>query len=179
MNVRMASVDEYQFLRCLKYGVWGSNQRRIDKWNIGDMLIFSIDKKITALAEVTGAIYETDELLWDNGIYMYRLPLKFKVVLSVEDRIPVVGDIKDYLVLSWGFNYGTGIVNKRLLNEEAAKFIVEKIEDKPNSLLFFLDNIDRLIQDVNYERELEFKKQEDPYYAKSQKKYKNKQFDLE
>ena len=38
MRLRITKIDEYQFLTCLKHGLWGSKSARFKTWKVGDKL---------------------------------------------------------------------------------------------------------------------------------------------
>ena len=54
MCLRLTKVDELQFLTCVKHQVWGSKTPRFKDWKAGDYLVFTVDKAIAGLAEVSG-----------------------------------------------------------------------------------------------------------------------------
>ena len=136
MKVRIASVNEEHFSVCIKNNMWGANTTIVNKWEIGDILIFSVDKQIAAIAEIAGESYWDDKELWDNGLFWNRVPLKFQYILSPEDRIPVAGPIRDLLKKEWGENYGWGILNKTPLKQDTAKYIINEIHSRANALSF-------------------------------------------
>ena len=128
MKTRIASVNEEQFQKCLEKKVWGSNNNSIDKWEIGDLLIFSVNREIGAVAEIVGESYLDDSVIWDNGIFWNRIEIDFKYVLEPKNRIPIVNEIREFLYKDWGKNYGWGILNKVPLEEETAKIIISMVE---------------------------------------------------
>lgn len=154
MVVRVATVDEYQFLICLKHQVWGANNRA-KKWEIGSYLVFTIEKNIVALAKVIGDPYFSNEIIWDNGLFEYRNPLEFIHILSRDQWIPYEGKIKKLFTDSWGDHYGTGILNKKPLSIESGKELIKEITRLPNSISQYRNNIDRLITESFKEREAE------------------------
>lgn len=174
MKVRVASVDEYQFLTCLKYGLWGANTRRSVNWEPGDMLIFSVNKKITALAQVIGEPFTSSDIIWDDGLYPYRVKLSFVHVLSENCRIPVDGEVKALLINSWGTNYGIGILNKTPLSKDAAKDLIGLINIQENSLQHYNDKIDEIIKLVKRQRELEYKLCSEGTLESWERKFKDK-----
>lgn len=59
MILRLTKIDEYQFLTCLKHGLWGSKSARFKTWKESDRLAIIVDKSLAALAEVTGEAFES------------------------------------------------------------------------------------------------------------------------
>jgi len=155
MNLRITSVDEYQFAICFINQVFGTNRNIFRKWNKGDLLMFLINKKISAVAEVVGEPFVSDDILWDNGFFNNRIKLSFSQILKQEDRIPVEGHIRDLFIESWGRNYGTGIVNKKTVSDEVAPVLIDEINKHRNSLKYYKDNISEILTHVSQERELE------------------------
>ena len=61
MRLRLASIDEYQLLTCLKHQVWGSRMAIFSNWEQGDYLGFIVDRVIAGLAVVEGEPYISDK----------------------------------------------------------------------------------------------------------------------
>jgi len=74
MRLRLTKIDEYQFLTCLQHQVWGSDRVRFKDWKVGDYLAFIVDKAIAGLAQVSGETFVSDQLVWENDVYPYRIP---------------------------------------------------------------------------------------------------------
>jgi len=91
MKTRIASVDYKTFLLCYKYNLWGENNVYLSKWEVGDQLVFKVGGKILALAEINGEAYLDDTIIWDNGLFWNRLPIKFKKILSPNNGIDFLG----------------------------------------------------------------------------------------
>jgi hypothetical protein len=68
MRLRLTKVDEFQFLTCIKNGVWGSNSARFADWQIGDLLAIIVDKQIAGLSEVSGSPFNLKRL---SGTMVY------------------------------------------------------------------------------------------------------------
>jgi hypothetical protein len=153
LRLRITKVDEYQFLSCLKHSLWGSKTARFRNWQKGDFLVFIVDKALSGYAEVTGAPFKSNVKVWDNGLFPYRIPIKFKQILTNSDRIPILGEIRDILVSKWGNSYGWGILNQQLITDTAAEKIINAINSKPNELVQTLSNIEQFLQEASQLRE--------------------------
>jgi hypothetical protein len=129
MAVRMAKISAVELKNCVKHGLWGSNNS-LSKWQIKDMLILYADRKLAAVAEVTGEAFMDDLPVWGNGLFPYRIPVIFKYVLEPDNMIPFDSEIIGTLIDEWGLNYGWGIVAKRPMSEESSKKLIEKIAKK-------------------------------------------------
>jgi hypothetical protein len=53
VRLRVVATPEANFQKCLHHGLWGSKTNRLCDWRPGDLVVFSLDKKIAALAEAT------------------------------------------------------------------------------------------------------------------------------
>ncbi len=154
MRLRITKVDEYQFLTCLKYSLWGSRSARFKDWQKGDCLAFIVDKALIGYAEVSGESFRSDERVWDNGLFPYRIPIKFQQVLTKNDRIPILGEVRDILISAWGSRYGWGILNQRVLTNSAAEKIITAVKVRPNNLTQNRLNIEQLLQEAKQQREV-------------------------
>jgi hypothetical protein len=134
MKFRMSKVDEVQFLTCVQHEVWGSMIPRFSPWKIGDHLAIIVNKHIAGLAEVTGTRYVSQEIVWDNGLFPHRIPLKFIHIMHAPNRLPMIGEIRDALIAIWGPKYGVGILNQLYLPEDISEKIISLIQDRKNDL---------------------------------------------
>lgn len=153
MRLRLTKIDEYQFLTCLKYSLWGSKSARFKEWEKGDGLVFIVNKALAALAEVTGDPFFSKDKVWDNGIFPYRIPIAFRHVLEEDDRLPILGHVRQALTDSWGPRYGWGILDQHPLSEEAANTILQELRTKPNALLKFQAELDQRMAQAKLDRE--------------------------
>lgn len=154
MRLRLTKVDEYQFLTCLQYSLWGSKSSRFKDWYEGDFLAFIVDKSLAGLAQVSGKPFRSDEKVWDNGVFPHRIPMRFTHVLESGQRIPVLGVVRDVLTSTWGHRYGWGILDQRVLTNASADTIIKEITSKPNALANFKTNISTLLHEAEIKREL-------------------------
>ncbi|MCW4017448.1 MAG: hypothetical protein NWF00_01995 [Candidatus Bathyarchaeota archaeon] len=152
MRLRITKVDEYQFLTCLKVSLWGSRSARFRDWQKGDYLAFIVDKAFAGYAEVTGEHYRSDECIWDDCLFPWRIPIKFRQVLAKNDRIPILGGVRDILISTWGSRYGWGILNQRVLVNSAAEKIVSALSERPNSLNQYQSNMQQFLEEANQQR---------------------------
>ena len=145
MRLRLTKIDEYQFLTCLKHGLWGSKSARFKTWREADRLGIIVDKSLAALAEVTGKAFESRDKVWDNGLFPHRIRLKFTHVLQPKDRPPILGEVRDTMTQQWGPRYGWAILNQQVLESPHADVITKEISSKPNALQEYQQRlIDRL-----------------------------------
>ena len=153
MRLRLTKIDEYQFLTCLKHSLWGSRSARFKDWQEGDYLAFIIDKTLAGLAEVYGKPFQSQEMVWDNGLFPHRISIKFVHVLAKDQRVPLLGKVRDSLTSVWGTKYGWGILDQQVLSGTQADTIINEIRSRPNSIAEFVTNIGQLLQEAKQERE--------------------------
>jgi len=153
MALRLTSLDEVQFLTCLKHGLYGSSRPSTFRpWKRRDELIVLVEKQVAGLAVVKGRPFSATDEIWDNGLFPERIPIRFVHATRPERRVPVAGEIQELLTGEWGRNYGWAIVAKMALPEDAADPLRAKVLNSPNDLPYILDNLDRLIADAKAAR---------------------------
>jgi hypothetical protein len=141
MRIRLSKVEEFQLLTSVQHGLWGSNSARFKDWRIGDGLVITVDKKLAALAEVSGPPFVSRQEVWDNGLYPHRIPMNFTHFLRPSDRPPILGDIRDVLTRIWGPTYGYGILNQNVIEPADAKPIIRAIQQRENALEDYQNNL--------------------------------------
>jgi hypothetical protein len=154
LRVRITKVDEYQFLSCLKHSLWGSKSARFKRWQKGDYLVFIVDKSLAGFAEVSGEPFQSHEKVWDDGVFPYRIPVKFRYILSKNERIPILGEVREILVAQWGNSYGWGILNQQLLTESPAERIINAFSSRPNNLIQTQSSIEEYLDQADMQRRL-------------------------
>ena len=152
MRLRLTKVDEFQFLTCVKNGVWGSNSARFVDWQIGDLLAIIVDKQIAGLSEVSGAPFKSEKIVWDNGLFPFRVPIKFTYLFDKQHRPQILGNIRDALINAWSTRYGWGILNQYLLDEIHAKTVVNEIINRESQNSLVLQNIESLLTEAKQSR---------------------------
>ncbi|SRR5579884_334057 len=154
IRLRLTKIDEYQYLTCLKHSLWGSKAARFKGWQQGDYLAFIVDKALAGLAEVTGRPFQSKQKVWEKDLYPHRIPIKFVHALAIEQRIPILGEVRDALTSAWGPKYGWGILNQQVLTDTAAETIIKAIRSRPNSLPTIESNIEQLLAEADQLEEI-------------------------
>lgn len=152
MRLRITKVDEYQFLSCLKHSLWGSKSARFKNWQKGDYLVFIVDKALTGYAEISGEPFQSQEKVWDDGLFPYRIPIKFRQILAKGNRIPILGEVREILVSEWGNSYGWGILNQQLITDLPAEKIMSEFTSRPNTLVQTQSNIEQFLEEADQQR---------------------------
>jgi hypothetical protein len=153
MRLRVTSVDEYQFLTCVKHQVWGSKSARFGTWQQGDYLVILVNKAVAGLAVVSSKSYTSKQRIWDNGVFPHRIDIQFSHAFFPDNRLPVLGKIRDVLTSTWGTRYGLGILNQQLLQDEAADIITNTIKSRTNNLPEMESQIDELLTEAKLQRD--------------------------
>ncbi len=153
MRIRLTKIDEYQFLTCLQHQVWGSDRVRFKDWKVGDYLVFIVDKAVAGLAEVSGEPFVSDQLVWENNLYPYRIPIKFIQVMLPEHRPPVSGKVRGTITSEVGSQYSWLIITQRPILGNAAKNIIDSILSRPNDIGEIEANLDRLLAEAKAHRD--------------------------
>ncbi len=152
LRLRITKVDEYQFLSCLKHSLWGSKSARFKNWQKGDYLVFIVDKALSGYAEVSGEPFQSHEKVWDDGTFPYRIPIKFRQIIPKNERIPILGEVRDILVKQWGNSYGWGILNQQLITNSAAEKLMNAFTSRPNNLLEIQSSLAQFLQEADQQR---------------------------
>jgi hypothetical protein len=153
VRLRLTKIDEYQFLTCLKHGLWGSKSARFKNWREGDYLAIIVEKNLAALAEVSGKPFISRDKVWDNGLFPNRISLRFTHVLKPKDRPPILGEIRDGLTQQSGSSYGLTILNQQVLESPHADIVVRAISTRPNALTEYQRNLQTSLEEARLKRE--------------------------
>jgi hypothetical protein len=149
IRLRLTKVDEYQFLTCVKHGLWGSQSDRFKSWQVGDLLVILVGKYLAGMGRVAGSRFKATDTVWDNGLFPHRVPILFEVVLRPDHRPPILGDIRDSLAAAFpSGGYGLGILNQLLVPEKAAGTIVGAMRAAHNDIDAVSQQIEPLLSDA-------------------------------
>lgn len=132
--------------------MWGSRTSRFKDWQDGDYLAFLVNKELAGLAKVNGKPYYSKDKIWDDDLYPYRIPIEFVRIIGKDQRLQLLGEIRDALTSAWGTRYGWGIRNQQIIFDDPAEAIVKAILSRPDSLPKFKSNIEQLLQEEEQER---------------------------
>mgnify|MGYP000918731917 CR=1 FL=1 len=123
--MRLATLSNWEkFEVCDKYRVFASNHNSFNNWNPGEKLLIFIGKEGLAETQVIGKVFNSNEVIWSNDLYEWRVPIE---IFNKFDGIrgeTVNSAIKSLLCQEYGHIYGFLIRNHTLLRENVA----DKIE---------------------------------------------------
>ena len=144
-RLRLTKIDELQFLTCFKHGVWGSKSARFKEWHVGDYLAVQVDKHIAGLAKVAGKPYQSQKVVWDNGLFPHRIDITFTHAFIADRRPPILGQIRDTLIGQWDSPYGWGVLNQQVITGDPASIILNEIIKCTNNIEILQDDLDNLL----------------------------------
>ena len=152
-TVRIVKVDEYQFLLCVKHGLWGGTFNRYGKFGINDLIIFKVGKQVAGAAVVTGKSFEDDTMIWDTGLYPFRLPVKFTHIIDPDSRDSISDKVNQGLLDTYGYIYGWVIQSQVPLDPALAEIIIRELASVKNKCEQVVSNIDKELSKVSKLRE--------------------------
>jgi hypothetical protein len=117
-------------------------------------LAFIVSKGLAGFATVSGKPFRSTDVIWDNGLFPYRIPIKFVHVLKNDQRAPILGEVRDTLTSAWGPRYGWGILTQRVLEDAQAETLIKAITSRPNDLAEIEADLATLLSDAKQERDL-------------------------
>jgi hypothetical protein len=158
IRARATKIDEYQFLTCVKSGLWGSKSARFKQWLVDDLLFFLVDNALAGYARVSGKPFKSQEPVWDNGLFPHRVPLTFEHLLLPIHRPPNVGDLRATLTTAFQADWGLGLINQWLMKPEAAESLRSAISSVPNDLQIVMGGLTQLLAEAKAQREFKPKK---------------------
>lgn len=154
MRIRFVKIDEVQFLTCLKNEVWGYKTDHFQEWEVGDFLIFLVDNNIAGMGRISGKPYVSTDLVWDNGLFPHRIPVKFTHAFQKCNRLPIQGKIRKSLSHSWRPKFRRGVRTLELIEAGSAETIIETINLNKNELSKIQTWIERYLEMAKRSRDL-------------------------
>jgi hypothetical protein len=130
---------------------------RFGEWQQGDYLLLAVNKSLAALAQIAGKPFKSNERVWDNGLYPYRIPIRFLNVVQPQARPLLLGEIRDVLTSVWGPTYGWGILNQQLLEGDVAEKLVSAVRAAPNSIEYFKEHLTYELEEAKARRKAKVK----------------------
>lgn len=135
----------------------GVEDRPVGDWQQGDYLLLTVNKTLAALAFASGEPFKSDKKVWDNGLYPFRIPINFQIIVEPAARPLILGDIRDVLTSVWGPTYGWGILNQNVLVGDAAEKLIAAIKAAPNRLDYFRVHLSEKLDEAAAQRKTSLK----------------------
>jgi hypothetical protein len=79
-----------------------------------------------------------------------------------ENRLPVLGEVRDVLTSAWGPKYGIGMVNQRVLSDEPAETLLKAVRSKPKDLQKIQANVEAYLAEAKRQRGAATKSKDKP-----------------
>lgn len=122
--MRIASVPTWKFADVVvKNGVWGSKRSRFGKWGLGETLVILVGKEGVVVATVAGKAFSSDQTIWVEDLYEYRIPVHVKQVLRGTAGLAANQAVRKALAAGLDRIYGAYIVSQIRLPEEVEKLV--------------------------------------------------------
>lgn len=90
--------------------VWGNNRKRFSNWSNGEKLLMFIENDGIALFEITGEQYYSEEILWEDDIYQWRIPITLLHMFDSQIGKEKQKLIKNILQKNFGSHYGSILI---------------------------------------------------------------------
>lgn len=122
--MRVAKVPTWQFADVVvEKGTWGSNRSRFGKWEHGEPLILLIGKEGVLVATVSGKPFTSDQMIWEDDLYEYRIPVHVEKVLRGTAGAAASQAVRKALGVGLGGIYGAYIMSQSKLPEEVEELV--------------------------------------------------------
>jgi len=122
--MRIASVPTWKFADVVvRNTVWGSNRSRFGKWEPSEALVILVAKEGMVVATVTGKGFLSDQMIWEDDLYEYRIPVRVEHVLRGPAGSAANLAVHKALAASLGNIYGAYIMSQSKLPEEVEKLV--------------------------------------------------------
>jgi hypothetical protein len=155
MPTRLAKVSELNLLLALRHRTWGARKDAFKSWSIGDEISFIVGKNLAARAVVSGPSRQSDERIWPDDIYPYRLPISFNTFFLPGDRPLLFGDVRDALMSIYGAKWGFAMINQTAIPERAEIAIRSVFDATRNQLQEAEGHLDGLIAQARVGHDIE------------------------
>jgi hypothetical protein len=127
--LRLVKVSESNLRVSVEHRVWGAEADRFRSWQIGEYIGFLTSDGLAALAKVSGLPFESNLMIWEGAIYLYRIPIDFVTVISFSQRGLVGSAVRSLLRETLGQGYGMRILKQSLLPVEVGGAVLSLIEE--------------------------------------------------
>jgi len=122
--VRIASIPSWKFADVVaKNGVWGSNRSRFGKWTDGETLVLLIDKEGVVVATVGGKPFMSEQMIWEEDLYEYRIPVHIEKILRNDAGAAANQSVHKALAAGLSGIYGAYIMSQSKLPEEVERLV--------------------------------------------------------
>jgi len=122
--MRIASVPTWKFADVVvRNAVWGSNRSRFGKWEPGETLVLMIGKEGVIIATVSGEPFTSDQMIWEDDLYEYRIPVHVEKILRGDTGQAAAKAVRQALSEGLGSYYGAYIMSQSKLPKEVERLV--------------------------------------------------------
>jgi len=126
--MRVARVDSWKVADVVvKNGVWGSNRSRFGKWEHGETLVLLVGKEGVLVATVSGKPFTSDQMIWEDDLYEYRIPVHIEKILRNDAGVVANQSVRKALAAGLSGIYGAYIMSQSKLPEEVERLVADTL----------------------------------------------------
>jgi hypothetical protein len=103
--------------------VWGSNRSRFGKWADGETLVLLVGKECVVVATVTGKGFVSDQMIWDEDLFEYRIPIRAETIIRGGAGKMAAEAVRKGMLAGIGTGYGAYIMSQSKLPETVEKLV--------------------------------------------------------
>src|SRR5450830_410621 len=114
--MRIASVPSWKFADVVvANSVWGSNRSHFGKWEPRETLVLLVGKEGVLVVTVSGTPFISDQMIWEEDLYEYRIPVRIEKVLRGDTGKAAAKAVRQALSEGLGSYYGAYIMSQSKL----------------------------------------------------------------
>ncbi len=127
MTLRYSQVKtEAQLLVSVANCLWASKQNKFSKWKLGEWLGILVKKELGVLARVSGPAFYSNDILWEDDLYPYRISIEIFKYYEPGSRLDCVSGFEKQFEDAF-INIGFQIMTQNPFPEYMEKEILKKI----------------------------------------------------
>ena len=122
--MRIASVPSWKFADVVvANSVWGSNRSHFSKWEPSETLVLLVGKEGVLVATVSGTPFTSNQMVWEEDLYEYRIPVHVDKVLRGTAGVTAGQAVRVALAVGLGGYYGAYIMSQSKLPDEVEELV--------------------------------------------------------
>ncbi|HPD39626.1 MAG TPA: hypothetical protein PK411_14865 [Mesotoga infera] len=110
--------------------VWANKKKHFSKWEVGERVVMFIEEDGVALGEITGLPFYSEEVLWEDDLYPWRIPISFELIAKGKEGETAQRRLKRIIAEGYGSYYGSlilfGIKIPEVLENDILEFFSNK-----------------------------------------------------
>ena len=97
------------------------------KWAPGESLVLLIGKEGILVATVSAASFTSDQMIWEENLFEYRIPVRVEKVLRGTAGVAAGQAVRKSLAAGLGHVYGAYIMSQTKLPEEVEQLVTKAL----------------------------------------------------